>query len=264
MSSDQLSTVKKLSLILESPIGFLIPLDMEIPDAMITLGELVPSMHHLTDGIVSLAIANCAKTGKKISCKAGCSMCCSQLIPLSVPEVFFIMDKIRYLPKQQQMRTIDRFKEVYQVITDRGMMEKLEAITHTSMKSSADLSAVGREYFGLNCPCPFLEDNRCAVYDFRPIICREYSVTSDAKNCADPFTKNVEILNLHESRINDLADVAQRVLSKPRTLVPLPLIFDWYQDNLRLSKVERSASELFEDLFIRIMKMKPAEKRSTP
>ena len=37
---------------------------------------------------------------------------------------------------------------------------------------------LGREYFQLGIPCPFLEEESCSIYHDRPITCREYLVTS--------------------------------------------------------------------------------------
>ena len=38
-------------------------------------------------------------------------------------------------------------------------------------------------YFAAGIPCPFLEEERCGVYDERPVVCREYAVTSPPELC---------------------------------------------------------------------------------
>jgi hypothetical protein len=40
------------------------------------------------------------------------------------------------------------------------------------------------EYFRLGITCPFLEDGSCSIYEHRPLVCREYLVTSPAAHCA--------------------------------------------------------------------------------
>lgn len=32
-------------------------------------------------------------------------------------------------------------------------------------------------------PCPFLQDSACAIYDERPLVCREYLVTNPPAAC---------------------------------------------------------------------------------
>jgi hypothetical protein len=39
-------------------------------------------------------------------------------------------------------------------------------------------------YFRTGVPCPFLEDESCSIYPDRPLVCREYVVTSPPALCA--------------------------------------------------------------------------------
>jgi Fe-S-cluster containining protein len=247
----EVDTIKRVSMVMTSPIGFSLPIDVEIPDMMITLADLVPPIQNLTDSVVSLAIKEHTKTGKAVSCKAGCASCCNQLIPLSVPEVFYIMDHIRRFPKPRQMKTIDRFKEVYKVITDNNLIDRLKVLVDD--KDHPRDPSISRKYFEMGCPCPFLEDQSCAIHEIRPIVCREYNVSSDPKHCGDPYHHKIDIINLYNSNTKALAEVASRVLEQPRMLVLMPMIFDWYRENYHLSKIERHAEALFEELFIKII-----------
>ena len=40
-------------------------------------------------------------------------------------------------------------------------------------------------------PCPFLEDESCSIHPERPLVCREYLVTSPAALCAGPTQEGV-------------------------------------------------------------------------
>ena len=40
-------------------------------------------------------------------------------------------------------------------------------------------------------PCPFLEDESCSIHPERPLVCREYLVTSPAELCAGPKQEGV-------------------------------------------------------------------------
>ncbi|WP_061250001.1 YkgJ family cysteine cluster protein [Leptospira alstonii] len=104
------------------------------------------------------------KTGRKIACRSGCSACCkNQSISLSEFEVAGISYYIcELLDKEMQKR-----------ITD-----KLERYTSKTME------------------CPFLIDERCSVYQFRPLVCRTFHVLD--KECT--ISEDVST-----SRPNDIA-----------------------------------------------------------
>ena len=40
-------------------------------------------------------------------------------------------------------------------------------------------------------PCPFLEDESCSIHPERPLVCREYLVTSPAELCAGATQEGV-------------------------------------------------------------------------
>ena len=46
-------------------------------------------------------------------------------------------------------------------------------------------------YFALGIPCPFLEEESCSIHPDRPLVCREYLVTSPAELCAGPTQEGV-------------------------------------------------------------------------
>jgi Fe-S-cluster containining protein len=52
------------------------------------------------------------------------------------------------------------------------------------------------KYFYEGIPCPFLEDESCSIHPNRPIVCREYLVTSPAANCAKPSAETVTLVKL--------------------------------------------------------------------
>jgi hypothetical protein len=46
-------------------------------------------------------------------------------------------------------------------------------------------------YFALGIPCPFLEEESCSIHPDRPLVCREYLVTSPAELCSGPVQEGV-------------------------------------------------------------------------
>jgi Fe-S-cluster containining protein len=51
-------------------------------------------------------------------------------------------------------------------------------------------------YFAQGIPCPFLEEGSCSIYADRPLVCREYLVTSPAANCAQLIPGTVRCVPL--------------------------------------------------------------------
>ena len=50
---------------------------------------------------------------------------------------------------------------------------------------------VSTGYFALGVACPFLEEESCSIHAERPLVCREYLVTSPAERCAGPAQEGV-------------------------------------------------------------------------
>src|SRR5262249_14826542 len=49
---------------------------------------------------------------------------------------------------------------------------------------ACDSRSLAMTYFDQDIPCPFLEEESCSIYRERPLICREFLVTSPAANCS--------------------------------------------------------------------------------
>ncbi|WP_082532894.1 YkgJ family cysteine cluster protein [Pelomonas sp. Root1237] len=88
-----------------------------------------------------------------VACKAGCSWCCYQLVPVSVPETLQIAAFLQDLPTAEadgikvRLRMLDR--------ATRGITPK--------------------QRVGVPKPCAFLQDGRCAIYAVRPLACAEFT-----------------------------------------------------------------------------------------
>ncbi len=67
----------------------------------------------------------------------------------------------------------------------------IEAATGRRRRGRSDRELVDGAYFALGVPCPFLEDESCSIHPERPLVCREYLVTSPAELCAGPEQEGV-------------------------------------------------------------------------
>jgi Fe-S-cluster containining protein len=116
----------------------------------------------LTGGLLTLA------PDRAPACTLGCAHCCYQAVGVAAPEVFAIYDHLRKARTEEELdATVRRIRDA----DDRTR----------GMTSDERLSP--------NLPCPFLENERCSIYEVRPLACRgKNSLDADAceKSLKDP------------------------------------------------------------------------------
>ena len=155
--------------------------DVTVPSDAVAAREVVPALQKLINAVVATAETMSADGGKPISCRKGCGACCRQLVPISRTEGERLADIVRALPAGRRARVEKRFEEAATRIERAGLWP-------TNGRSDREISL---GYFALGVPCPFLEDESCSIHAERPLICREYLVTSPAELCAGPAQEGV-------------------------------------------------------------------------
>lgn len=153
---------------------------VRVPAEPVRPRDLLPIILPFTNAVVGLSEAACNDRGETISCRAGCSACCCQLVPVSQPEAAYLAGVVDALPEPGRQTLKDRFRSAQE-----RSAEALSQVHATSGESRvAALAAAARPYFDLGIECPFLEDRNCSIYEHRPAICREYLVTTSPDHCA--------------------------------------------------------------------------------
>jgi Fe-S-cluster containining protein len=223
--------LKVFTLSIETPDGQLPPARVQVPNIPMRLTSLIPPMQQLCNGIVELAIRREVQRGAKVSCQKGCGVCCCQLVPLSPPEAFFLADYMRRLPSERREALERRFGVIKEAMSNRGLMEKLEKIEDTG-----EHKELGREYFHMGRPCPFLEDNTCTIHPIRPFSCREYNVTSPPELCRDPINNEVKTVRITRSMMVAMARLSAELYQVPLVTVPLSLSLDWAEKHEAFSQ----------------------------
>jgi len=147
-----------------------------VPSAPVPAAEVVPALQGLVNAVVEAA-----EMGKAISCRKGCGACCRQLVPVSRTEGERLLQVVEAMPAERREMLKARFAAAEASIEAAGL-EKRQG------RSDRELSAA---YFALGVPCPFLEDESCSIHPERPLVCREYLVTSPAELCAGPKQEGV-------------------------------------------------------------------------
>jgi Fe-S-cluster containining protein len=192
---------------------------VRVPLGPVSLPELLPVLHAFANALVSVAETRARESGKQISCRAGCGACCRQLVPISEAEARYLVDYLASLPEARRAALEARFEQALARLDTAGLLERLKDVP----AETAEREALALQYFHLGIPCPFLEQESCGIYAWRPMICREYLVSSPAAACASPSPEAIE-------RVHTVARGSQvlykMVQGAPRYL-PLVLLFDW-------------------------------------
>jgi Fe-S-cluster containining protein len=150
---------------------------------------VLPTLQGLTDTIVQIAEARAAEAGEKISCKKGCDACCRQMVPISPAEAFALGALLDAMPPTQAARALERFDTAVETLEAKGLLERLRRRHELSSEEAAQLD---RDYFAAGVNCPFLQNRACSIHNDRPLACREFLVTSPARECRNPGAGGVK------------------------------------------------------------------------
>jgi Fe-S-cluster containining protein len=212
------------------------------------LTSLVPEAFKLSDRIARNGVEREAKLGSKVSCAKGCAACCSWLVRVSIPEALYLYERILECETQRRDQILGRFHKAREILKENGLAEK---INRDLIRKPGDvfydhgLHLLSRRYLALRITCPFLEEKTCLIYSWRPIICRQYYVTSPASQCTDPFKKNVRRVSLDFNVADMLAGVAADLLYQPMRMIALPLAVNWAAAHKHLAKLQWPQRQLF-------------------
>ncbi len=178
-----------------------------VPTGPVAAADVVPALQGLVNAVVTAAEA-----GKAISCRKGCGACCRQLVPISRTEAERLMVTVASLPPERRTTLEARFAAAEAALAAADLKER-------KGRPDRDLSTA---YFALGIPCPFLEEESCSIHPDRPLVCREYLVTSPAELCAGPAQEGVTPVPVPK------VSLAARGLQDEREdWFPLALLMDW-------------------------------------
>jgi Fe-S-cluster containining protein len=178
-----------------------------VPSAPVPAAEIVPALQGLVNAVVGAA-----EMGKVISCRKGCGACCRQLVPVSRTEGERLLQVVEAMPADRREAVKKRFAAAEAAIAAAGLKERRG-------RTDRELSTA---YFALRVPCPFLEDESCSIHPERPLVCREYLVTSPAELCAGPTQEDVTPV-----AVPKVSMAARGLQEEGDDWFPLALLMDW-------------------------------------
>lgn len=210
------------------------------------LADLVSTTYELTNIMVQRAARREEKAGRRISCGPNCGVCCCQMVPLSPPESFYLVDLLDTLDTSHRQVLLERFETVVSKLKKHKMVEELLAPDYSDELGLA----IAKEYFRMQMPCPFLEDESCSIHPNRPVACREYNVTSPPELCADAgnYSSGIAKVRMPLPLSAPLARLTAHLTDTKARLIPLTLVPLWVAENDDLRRMEWSGVMLFQRL----------------
>ena len=211
-------------------------------EARVPLSALVPEAFKLTDRITRDAVEREVKRGSEVSCTRGCAACCRSLVRISIPKALYIYERLLESERLWRDETLERFQQAKETLKQNGLTETLErSLVRQPEDVSYDhrLQLLFRQYLALHLACPFLVEETCSIYSWRPVACRQYFVTSPESWCVDPFGNNLRRVSLPLNVTDLLAQGTADVLDEPFRMIALPLALNWAAENQELVKLKR-------------------------
>ncbi len=138
--------------------------------------------------LMSKLVKSAESRGETITCHLGCSFCCVEQVSSPLQECEAI---VYYLYRHET--ALKAFLQQFpqwgsELEKHRAMVERLPQLHHEMIQSRTKESKQAYEqegdaYARLNIPCPFLDDDKCLIYEVRPWVCANLAATTPAERC---------------------------------------------------------------------------------
>ncbi len=202
--------------------GTRVSLEVNVPSGRILTHELLPALHAVTNSFVAAEEARVPLREEKISCKKGCGACCRQVVPIAPAEARFLVALVQGFDIDRQRKIRDRFTAIERQLSDAGLFSRL---LRGETGNTEEREQLGLDYFRLGLPCPFLEDESCSIHENRPLVCREYLVTSPADRCKTPNPQEIRTVPMPVRVSSALYQFSDE--EDVQKWMPLSLAFAW-------------------------------------
>ena len=223
----------------------------------------MPLARAISEGITAIVIERERAEGRIVSCRAGCGACCTQLVPIAPAEAVRLAEVVEAMPGRRRGAVEDRFENAVRRLREIGLIDPETFPEQAALRSPAPTGKtpwedVSSRYFDARIPCPFLEDGSCSIYSERPMVCREYNVTTPASLCAalSPDVRDIPRL-VRMSEV--MGDFTNRLLGRNDYNIPLTLSLGWARAHRDAFELEGDGEELAIGLVRRIQEADDSE-----
>jgi len=167
-----------------------------LPAGPASLVDILPAVRAVTDALQDEAARTLAEMGRPISCGRGCDTCCKHLVMLGEAEALALLRTLRALPDEHRERVTERFRAGLERLESAGLMPDLYAAFTRQPYDSRRRGEMQTAYWELAIPCPFLDDGACGIYAERPLVCRQYAMTTPPEACRTPFGPDAALVKV--------------------------------------------------------------------
>ena len=147
-------------------------------------------------------------------------------------------------PRRSEIRA--RYAVVLQQLEKTGLLLRIRNFLFLAPDERISLV---NEYLKQYIACPFLKDECCTIHPERPLMCREFLVTSPAENCSNPTPDNIRRVNLplwtHNAAARMQVPPSAQYMER---WIPLVLALEWAEANPEPAPSE-SGENLMHELF---------------
>lgn len=247
---------ERFNISLTTPAGELTT-SVEAPTTLVPISAIVPLTRRLGEEATALESTHEQEAGRPISCQKGCAACCRMLVPVSAPEAFALKAMVDALPEERRNVLLDKMNQAQARLEKAGLLARLTALGETTNAplSDEDMEPINREYYALRMACPFLEDEKCSIYEDRPAACRELLVTTPADLCEDLIKNPVRSLPAPVRVGTVLALLWSELTGTPPTLIPLPLALNWAEKHAAEGHSMWPGTQLLEQMLEKVWRL---------
>ena len=140
--------------------------------------------------------------GKTTPCKQGCvySTCCNEYVEANLQEceaiVYYLYQNENILEAFLKNYEIwrQKEKETLEIYGKRDMLKwEIRALKNPTIQKLQKMERLedelSEQYYKLNLPCPFLDNNLCLIYEVRPLMCVAYYSIDPIELCSPLSTE---------------------------------------------------------------------------
>jgi len=172
-----------------------------------------------------------------------------------------LAELVTAMPEDIRTRIQNRFATAVRQLERSGILEKLVRLQDSSSLSDEDMQALTKEYFLQQIPCPFLEDECCSIYEFRPSRCREYLVISPPKHCHDPYTQRIDRLPVSIRLSEAFSRMWAQAIQTPPQLIPLIFSLKWSAEHKRQRDIAAHGHVMLDALLFHVTQIAAKNER---
>ncbi len=223
-----------------------------VTEEQMKLADIVPLAQLVEKKIIEEVIARIERDGGRVTCRRGCSACCSYLVPVSVPEAFWLREEILAKGQSQRRQMVRTC-----LLASRRILKHEPPKLFLSQKPGtpeglSDVDLISSWYKNLKVACPFLDNEICTIYEARPLACREHFVKGSASVCKSGRGR-AEVVEIPVRMVDVLVQLAGELEGIDTEAVIMPLTLAWCEENIERSERTWPASVVVE-CFVEIIK----------